>query len=262
MYTQYGLDKPLVERYFITLKGMLRGDFGLSVAFEGDTIQNILKTRLPISAQLGLQQMGIGVFLGLMFGIISARTSGSWPDYLIITFAVLGISMPPIVCALLVQKFFAGRGSGLPIIGWGTFQQSILPTLAGAVRYVSFYARLMKSSMLDVMGQDYILTAESKGLRKTHIIMRHVLRNSFVPIVTYLPMSMAMCITGSFFIESVFSIPGLGYYFVNAVAKRDTPIVLGLTVFLSALYLFVVFITDILYKLIDPRIRLGEGRER
>jgi oligopeptide transport system permease protein len=241
---------------------MLRGDFGMSVIFQGDTVQSILQARLPISARLGLQQIVLGVTLGLVLGIISAIKNNTWVDYTVITLAILMISIPQLVFALLLQKFFAGGPFGLPIIGWGGFKSTILPTLAGGFSYTAFYARLTKTSILDVINQDYILTAESKGVSKTGILTRHILRNSFIPIITYLPMTIAMCITGAFFIESVFSIPGLGYYYVNAVSQRDLSIVLGLTVFMSALYLFVVFITDILYKLVDPRIRIDTAGER
>ena len=136
----------------------------------------------------------------------------------------------------------------------------MLPTLAGCFGYIASYARLLKGSMLDVMNQDYILTAESKGLTHREVILHHVLRNSFIPIVTNLPMSVAMCITGSFFIESVFSIPGLGLYYVNAVAAQDVTIVMGETVILAALYIIVVFVTDILYTVVDPRIRIRGGK--
>ncbi|MDR1902469.1 MAG: ABC transporter permease [Treponema sp.] len=259
---KYAFDKPLLTRYFITIEGLFRGDFGMSVVYEGDTVQSIIKAKLPVSAQLGLQQVFLGVSLGLLFGVISAVKNGSWPDYLVITFAVLATSIPQLVLALLLQKLLAGSFTGLPIIGWNGFKSTILPTLAGSFGYTAFYARLLKSSILDVIGQDYILTAESKGLTQGAVIFRHVLRNSFVPIITYLPMTAAMCVTGSFFIESVFSIPGLGFYYVNAVSQRDLSMVLGLTVFISMLLLVVIFVTDILYRLVDPRIRISGTRER
>jgi oligopeptide transport system permease protein len=259
---KYGFDQPLLTRYGMTLRGLFRGDFGMSVVYEGDTVQSIIKAKLPVSAQLGLQQMILGVSLGLLFGIVSAISNGSWPDYLVITFAVLATSIPQLVLALLLQKFLAGSATGLPIIGWSGFKSTILPTLAGAFSYTAFYARLLKSSILDVLGAEYILTAESKGLTRSAVILRHVLRNSFIPIITYLPMTVAMCVTGSFFIESVFSIPGLGFYYVKAVGQRDLSIVLGLTTFIALLLLLVVFVTDILYTLVDPRIRISGTRER
>jgi oligopeptide transport system permease protein len=256
LYAKYGFDKPLFTRYVITMSGLLRGDFGVSVAHEGDTVQSIIASKLPVSAQLGFQQMLLGVTLGLVLGIIAAKKNRKAADFLITVFVALAVSIPQLVLALLLQKFFAGAKTGLPIIGWSGFSSTILPTLAGAFVYTSFYARLMKSSFLDVMGQEYILTAESKGLSDLRIIMRHILRNAFVPILTYLPMTVAMCITGSFFVESVFTIPGLGYYYVRAVQLRDLSVVMGLTVFFAALVLIVVFATDLLYKLVDPRIRL------
>jgi oligopeptide transport system permease protein len=259
---KYGFDRPLFTRYIITLRGLFRGDFGMSVVYEGDTVQSIIKAKLPVSARLGLQQMFLGVSLGFLFGIVSAVKNGSWPDYLVITFAVLATSIPQLVFALLLQKLLAGSATGLPIIGWGGFKFTVLPTLAGAFAYTAFYARLLKSSILDVLEADYILTAESKGLTRSAVILRHVLRNSFIPIITYLPMTAAMCVTGSFFIESVFSIPGLGFYYVKAVGQRDLSIVLGLTTFIALLLLLVIFVTDILYKLVDPRIRISGTRER
>ena len=161
----------------------------------------------------------------------------------------------------------AGKRGWCPGIGWPSDHlltsggiYTVLPTLAGCFGYIASYARLLKASMLDVMNQDYILTAESKGLTHREVILHHVLRNSFIPIVTNLPMSVAMCITGSFFIESVFSIPGLGLYYVNAVAAQDVTIVMGETVILAALYIIVVFVTDILYTVVDPRIRIRGGK--
>ena len=184
-----------------------------------------------------------------------------------VVLSILLISVPTLVFALLLQAVFAGNLSWFPVIGWpktniwlGGWKYTILPTLAGCFGYIASYARLLKASMLDVMNQDYILTAESKGLTHKEVILHHVLRNSFIPIVTRLPMSVAMCITGSFFIESVFSIPGLGLYYVNAVASQDVTIVMGETVIIAALYIFVVFITDILYTVVDPRIRIQGGR--
>ena len=136
-----------------------------------------------------------------------------------------------------------------------------MPTLTGCFAYIATYARLLKTSMLDVINQDYVLTAESKGLSRGQVIRRHVIRNSFIPVMTQLPMSVAMCITGSFFVENIFSIPGLGLYYVNAVSGRDTSIVLGNTVIIAALYIIVIFITDILYTLVDPRIRIRGGKK-
>lgn len=260
IYAKYGLDKPVMERYFLTMKGLLVGDFGESIIYEGQTVQSIIRDKGPISARLGLQQMLLGVTAGLLLGVLAAVKKGTIFDYMVVFLSILLISVPNLVFALFLQQFCAGGKLGLPVIWDDTWKATILPTLAGCFGYIASYARLLKASMLDVMGQDYILTAESKGLSRREVIVHHVIRNSFIPIVTNLPMSIAMCITGSFFIESVFSIPGLGLYYVNAVAAQDVSIVMGQTVILSAIYIVVVFLTDILYTLVDPRIRIQGGK--
>ena len=267
LYAKYGLDKPVMERYFITMKGLLHGDFGESVIYEGETVQQIIRDKGPVSARLGIQQMLLGVTVGILLGILAAVKKSSFWDFMVVFFSVLLISVPTLIFALSLQAFFAGKLKLFPVIGWPSAQDSfiegfkytVLPTLAGCFGYIASYARLLKVSMLDVMNQDYILTAESKGLTRREVIVHHVLRNSFIPIITRLPMSVAMCITGSFFIESVFSIPGLGLYYVNAVAAQDVTIVMGETVILSAIYIFVIFLTDILYTVVDPRIRISGG---
>lgn len=267
LYDQYGLDKPVLERYAVTMKGLLRGDFGESIIYQGQTVQSIVAEKGPVSARLGIQQLLLGVSVGLLLGILAAVKKGSIWDYMVVFLSVLLISVPNLIFALMLQQIFAGKLGWFPVIGWpsenlwfGGWEYTILPTLAGCFGYIASYSRLLKASMLDVMNQDYILTAESKGLTRREVIFHHILRNSFIPIVTQLPMSMALCITGSFFIESVFSIPGLGLYYVNAVASQDVSIVMGETVIISTLYVVVVFITDILYTLVDPRIRITGGK--
>ena len=264
LYTRYGLDKPVMERYWITMRGLLHGDFGESIIYEGETVQSIIREKGPVSARLGIQQMLLGVTLGLLLGVLAAVKKGSFWDYLVVCLSILMISVPNLIFALLLQQVFAGSLHWLPVIGWpteniwfGGWKYTILPTLSGCFVYIASYARLLKASMLDVMNQDYMLTAESKGLSHREVVMHHVLRNSMIPIITRLPMSVAMCITGSFFVESVFSIPGLGLYYVNAVAAKDVTIVMGETVIISAIYIFVIFITDIFYTLVDPRIRIS-----
>lgn len=268
LYAKYGLDKPVMERYVITMKGLVKGDFGESIIYPGQTVQSIIKEKLPASARLGIQQMVLGISVGLLLGIISAMKKGTAIDYAILTLSILLISIPHLVFGLLLQKVFAGQLGWFPVIGWpkgaealfGGWKYTVLPTLTGCFVYIASYARLLKTSMLDVMNQDYILTAESKGLSRGKVIRKHVLRNSFIPIVTNLPMSIAMCITGSFFIEKIYSIPGIGLYYVNAVNGRDLPIIMGQTVIIAALYIVVIFLTDILYTMVDPRIRIRGGK--
>ncbi len=267
LYAKYGLDKPVMERYVTTMKGIMKGDFGESIIYQGETVQSIIAVKGPVSARLGLQQMLLGVTVGMLLGILAAVKKGTICDYAVVGLSILMISVPNLVFALMLQQIFAGELGWFPVIGWPMGQSwfegvefTVLPTLAGCFGYIASYSRLLKASMLDVLNQDYILTAESKGLSPKEVVMHHVIRNSFIPIVTRLPMTVAMCITGSFFIESVFSIPGLGLYYVNAVAAQDVTIVMGETVILSAIYIFVVFITDILYTIVDPRIRIQGGK--
>lgn len=267
LYEKYGLDKPVMERYVVTMSGILKGDFGESIIYQGETVQSIIKEKGPVSARLGIQQMLLGVSVGMMLGVLAAVKKGTIYDHLVVSLSILMISVPNLVFALMLQQIFGGKLGWFPVIGWpseniwfGGWRYTVLPTLAGCFGYIASYSRLLKTSMLDVLNQDYILTAESKGLSPREVVMHHVIRNSFIPIVTRLPMTVAMCITGSFFIESVFSIPGLGLYYVNAVAAQDVTIVMGETVILSAIYIAVVFITDILYTIVDPRIRIQGGK--
>ena len=241
LYQRYGLDKPVMERYLITMKKMCKGDFGESFVYAGQTVTGLLKTKLPVSARLGIQQMLLGVTLGLLLGIVAAMKRGTLIDYLIVGLSVLLISVPHLIFGLLLQKVFAGNLRWFPTIGWpegkdlwfGGWKYTVLPTLTGCFSY-----------------------------SKSAIIRKHILRNSFIPVMTQLPMSVAMCITGSFFIESIFSIPGIGQYYVTAVNNQDLSIVLGETVLLSILYIAVIFITDILYVFVDPRIQMPGKRSK
>ncbi len=264
LYARYGLDKPVMERYLLTMGRMCKGDFGESFVYAGQTVGGLVRDRLPVSARLGLQQMILGVSVGLLLGILAAMKRGTIADYMVVGFSVLLISIPHLIFGLMLQKIFAGTLHWFPTIGWpagkdlwfGGWEATVLPTLTGCFSYIAMYARLLKTSMLDVINQDYVLTAESKGLSKGTIIRKHILRNSFIPVMTQLPMSVGMCITGSFFIESIYSIPGIGQYYVTAVNNQDLSIVLGETVLLSILYVVILFLTDILYVAVDPRIAL------
>lgn len=263
---KYGYDKPVIERYFITLKNyVLKCEFGESLVHAGDTISSIVKNKMPVSTRLGMQQIFVGVSLGIILGIIAAMNRGKTIDYIILVGVMILASVPSLVLSLLLQKYLAkGAILNLPIIGWpkgselwfGGWKYTILPTIAGAGSYMAYYARLMKTSMLDSINQDYTLTARAKGLSEVDIVKKHVLRNSFIPIITVLPVAISGVISGSFFIERVFAIPGAGQYFIQASNDRDIPILMGLTLLYALIYLMTIFITDILYTVVDPRIRL------
>lgn len=265
MYHKYGFDKPTLERYAITMKAMLHGDFGESVRMPGYDIHKLLEETLAPSARLGLQCIIVGISLGLLLGILAAMFKGTWIDYLVVFFSVLMISVPTLIFGLLLQKYVAGELGWFPIIGWpkgkdlwfGGWKYTVLPTLSGCFSYVATYSRLLKTSMLDVINQDYVLAARAKGLSEPQIVRRHILRNAFIPVITVLPMSVAFALTGSFFIEKIYAIPGFGRYFIESIQARDLSIVLGQTVLMAILYVAVVFLVDILYTVVDPRIRVG-----
>lgn len=270
VYARYGLDKPVMERYVITMKGLLVGDFGESIVFSGQTVQSVIAEKGPISVRLGLQQVILGVGVGLILGIIATVKKNTWVDYTVIAFSILMVSVPTLVIALLLQQVFAGDLGLFPVIGWpsgddlmfGGWEYTVLPTLAGSFGYMAMYARMLKASMSDVLGQDYILAAEARGLSGSQIVRRHMIRNAAIPIVTKLPMTVAMCLTGSFYIETIFAIPGLGRYYIQAISGRDVTMVMGFTVIIAALYMVVIFLTDILYHVVDPRIRLAGDQSR
>ena len=268
IYARYGLDKPVLERYLITMNGILHGDFGESIVHQDQTIQSVLREKGPVSAQLGLQQVALGVGAGLALGVVATVKKGRWPDYLVIIVSILLVSIPTMVFALFIQKVFAGDLGWFPVIGWDShagpvenLANTVLPTLAGCFTYIASYARLSKASLTDTLNQDYVLAAEARGLTRAQVVRRHMLRNAAIPVVTQLPMTVAMCLTGSFFIESIFAIPGIGQYYVTAVQSRDVTMVMGFTVIIASIYIVMIFLTDILYHIVDPRIRLAAGRE-
>ena len=267
---KYGYDKPVVERYVITMKNMvLKGDFGESIIRPGETFSKNLQTKLPVTIRLSVQQILLGVTLGILLGIIAAMKRGTVWDRLILVFSMVLVSVPSLVISLLLQKYCAGGDLlKLPIIGWpkgkelwfGGWKYTILPTIAGACSFIAYYSRLTKTSMLESINQEYTLTARAKGLSEIKIVMNHVVRNSFIPIITVLPTTVAGVLTGSLFIERVFSIPGMGRYYIEAVQGRDIPIVLAGTTFYAIITVITMLVTDILYGVVDPRIKITGGK--
>lgn len=264
---RWGLDKPIVERYIINMSNVLKGDFGESYVTPGLTANQIIKGRFPASARLGLQAVAIGLILGLILGIIAAFNRNSWLDFVSIFIAIAGVSIPSFVFAALLQKYWGG--AVFPIVGWpkegmGFFEglrYTVLPTIAAAIGGLATYSRFMRSSVLDVMSNDYILTAKAKGVSQGRIIRKHVLRNSITPIISIVASQVAGIVTGSFVIEKIFSIPGLGRYFVDSVSSRDFPMILATTVFFSFIFIVSMAIMDILYAIVDPRIRKNLMKE-
>ena len=257
---QYGLDKPLGEQYVIYLKNIMKGDFGKSMKSQAETVNQMIERGAPVSAQIGLQAFIISIILGPALGSIAALYQNKLPDYITMIIAIIGISVPSFIFATLLVQFVAKQVAWLPISGWGTFSHSILPSLSLALMPIAASARLMRSSMLEVLGQDYIRTARSKGLSKFKVIMGHAVRNAILPVVSTLGTTLSGLLTGSFVIEKIFGVPGLGNFLISSVTNRDYTLIMGTTIFYSFVLIILLLIVDILYVVIDPRIQLTGGK--
>ncbi len=258
---QYGLDKRIEIQYVIYIGNMLQGDFGISFAQENRRVNDIIREHFPVSAILGILAIAFAGLGGILFGALTARYRNQMPDIVIMFLVILGISVPSFVFAALGQlvlvKMNAFFGiSILPVAGWGTLSHMIAPSLVLGLGTMAFLTRLMRSSMLEIVNSDYVRTARAKGLPPTRVFLRHDLRNALLPALTVLGPSPAAITTGGFVVELVFAIPGLGRYFVQAVQQLDYTVIMGTTVFYGAFLVFMVIIVDLLYGLIDPRVRL------
>jgi len=261
-YAKYGLDKPLVTQYFLYMKGLLRGDFGDSLVYIGRPIKTIISDAIPPSLRINVQALLFGVTTGIILGTIAAYKRNKWPDHLVMFIAILGVSIPSFVLATGLQYFLSVKFRLLPTVGWTTkfgvkqLKYSIMPTIALSFGIIATYARYMRASVLDVLQQDYILTAKAKGVTGVQLALKHVLRNAILPAITILGPQIAGVIIGSFVIESIFGIPGFGQVYVSAITNRDFTQILGQTVIINALYIFSLLVVDIVYGMVDPRIKV------
>ncbi|WP_066507139.1 ABC transporter permease [Abyssisolibacter fermentans] len=261
-YAKYGLDQPLYIQYFKYMKQLIfHADLGESLCYPGRSVSGIIKTYSPVSARLGIQALCIGVILGIVFGIIAAYKRNTWPDYIVMILAVLGVSVPSFVLAAFLQYRYTVVHNWFPTIGWGSVKHTVLPTIALCFTSLATYARYMRANVLDIVNQDYLLTAKAKGVTGLRLVWKHVIRNAFLPAITILGVQVAMIFVGSFVIENIFGIPGLGFNYVSAINDRDYTMVLGQTNFFTFLYISSLLVIDILYGVIDPRIRLGKGKK-
>lgn len=257
-YAKYGLDKPVVTQYGMFMKNLvLHGDLGASLTYPGRSVVSTIKEYAPVSGRIGIQAIFMGFTIGIILGIIAAFNRNKFPDYIVMFLAILGVSIPSFVLAASLQFIFTVKWQILPTTGWGEFKHTILPTIAMSFGSIATYARYMRANCLDVLGQDYIITAEAKGVSKVALVVKHVIRNAILPAITILGPQIAMIFIGSFIIESIFSVPGLGQYFVNSVSDKDYTMVMGQTMFMSSLYIVALVAVDIIYSLVDPRIRLS-----
>lgn len=253
---KFGLDKPILQQYGIYLKNMAHGQLGPSMKYEGRTVNDIIEYSFPSSAKLGIVAVIISLVVGLYMGIVAALKQGKWQDGLCMFIATLGVTVPSFVMATFFIYFFAVKFGWFPAIGLESPKHFVLPALALGAYSMAFIARLARSSLLEVIRQDYIRVAKAKGLSETAVIYKHALKNSLIPIVTYIGPLVAGVLTGSFVIEQLFGIPGLGREFVTSITNRDYTTILGITVFFSTFLIVCNFIVDILYAVIDPRIKL------
>ncbi|MEC0665646.1 ABC transporter permease [Priestia flexa] len=252
----YHLNEPLIVQYFMYIKSIVTFDFGPSIKQPSQTVNDLLGRGFPVSFELGMVTLLVAVFSGIALGIVAALRRNGIVDYLAMTIAVIGISIPNFVMATLLIQKLAVDWAILPAATWTSPKHMILPTLALATGPIAIIARLTRASMIEVLTQDYIRTARAKGLSPYKIVFKHALRNALLPVVTVLGTIAASVLTGTFVIEQIFAIPGMGKYFVDSINTRDYPVIMGTTVFYSAILIFMLFLVDIAYGILDPRIKL------
>lgn len=258
---KYGLDEPLSTQYFIYMGNLLQGDFGISFTQKNRQVNDIIREHFPVSATLGILAVVFAALGGVLWGALTALYRNKMPDVVIMFLVILGISVPSFVFAALGQLALVNLNNllgaaVLPVAGWGTVWHMLVPSLVLGLSTMAYLTRLMRSSMLEIIGSDYVRTARAKGLPPTRIFSRHQLRNAILPVITVLGPSIAAITTGGFVVELVFAIPGLGRYFVQAVQQLDYTVIMGTTVFYGAFLVFMVIVVDLLYGWVDPRVRL------
>ncbi len=274
LMAKYHLDRPLGEQYVQYLKNIAKGDLGASMKVRGRTVNDVIQKSFLTSADLGARAIIFALALGIPLGIIAALNRGKYQDRISMIVAIIGISVPSFVLAGLMQKYFVDIHNGILIengflpeffrirlSGWDSPEKKILPVIALGLYTVALIARLLRDKMIEVMGQDYIRLAVAKGVKPRNIVFRHALRNAILPIITIMGPTIAAVLTGSFVIEKMFSIPGLGKYFVDSINDRDYTMVLGVTVFYAIFLIIMMILVDIVYVMVDPKIKLGKGDE-
>ncbi|GAA0316286.1 ABC transporter permease [Bacillus carboniphilus] len=256
---KYGLDQPVAIQYVRYLGNLVQGELGYSFQYEGRTVESMIIDRIGPSALIGLQALIFGTIVGLALGILSALKHNTIFDYGSVTAAVLGMSIPSFVFAALLQYYVGLKLGWFPVALWEGYEYTILPSIALSVTVIATVARFIRSEMLEVLGHDYVVTARAKGVSEAGVITKHVIRNALIPVVTMLGPLAVGIMTGTLVIEKIFSVPGLGEQFTLSILVLDYSVIMGITLFYSALFIFVVFIVDILYGFLDPRISFKRG---
>lgn len=254
----YGFDKPLIVQYGTYMKNLLQGDFGYSMKFTNKTVNTIIGETFPFSADLGIRALVMAVSMGLVLGIIAARSRGKKLDFICVIIAVLGTSIPDFIMGAILQYGFGIKWGLLPVAQYSGFKYTILPATALAFYTLASVSRIMRASMLEISQQDYIKTARSKGVSEMRITCKHQIRNAIMPVMTVMGPTVASVLTGTFVIEAIFAIPGMGKYYVESVSNNDYSMVLGMTIFYGVFLILCNLVVDIMYGVADPRVRIGE----
>ncbi|UOQ46924.1 ABC transporter permease [Gracilibacillus caseinilyticus] len=261
MLEHYGLDEPVPVQYVKYMAGMVQGDLGVSFQYDNRAVTDVILDRLGPSAQLGAQALIIGAILGIILGMVAAIRHNTWVDYTSNVIAVIGISIPSFVFAGILQYYLAVQWRLFPPSFWETPIHTVLPTIALMIFPMAICARFMRTEMLEVLGSDYIELARAKGVSSNSIMFKHAMRNALIPVITVLgPMTVSL-MTGTLVIEQIFAVPGIGEQFVSSINTKDYPVIMGTTMLFSILFIVVILIVDLLYGLIDPRIRISGGKK-
>ena len=259
---KYGLDKPVFQRYLTYMKNLLTtGNFGESIVYTGKTANDVIKENTWTSAKIGLLAILFQVTIGVALGMIAALNRGRPVDHVIRVLVVLAICVPSFVFAAVLQYFLAFKWKLVPVFGWGELKYYILQVAAYAIGGIASYKKYTRRSTISVIGEDYIVTAQAKGCNRKRVVKKHVLRNSMIPIITMIGPAISGVFAGSFILEKMFSIPGLGFYYVKAVSDNDYTMIIGLTIFFVILFVGALIVVDILYGIVDPRIRVAKGKK-
>ena len=261
LFDKYGLDEPWPVQYGKYMLNVAQGDLGNSYYFQSKPVTEIILARLPVSAFVGIQAIVIGLVIGLVLGIVAALRHNSFWDSAATVVAILGVSVPSFVLGPILQYWLGVKLGWFPIAFFESWWHSVLPSLALSVFVIATVARFIRAEMLEVMGQDYTTLAKAKGLSRLAVVMKHVLRNALIPLVTVLAPLTIYIITGSLVVEQIFAVPGIGEEFVRSVVVSDYAMILGTTIFFSVLFILALLIQDILYGIIDPRIRVSGAKE-
>lgn len=255
---KYGLDKPVSEQYVVYMKNVIHGDFGVSISKKGQSVTEIIKARLPVTAKLGVIAFVVSMVIGITLGVISALTNKQWVNSLITILATIGVSVPGFLLAMLMMILLAVNLKLLPVVGLETPASYIMPVLALSFSPISTITRLTRSSLRDVMGSDFITLARSKGTKESMVVIKHGLKNALLPVITYAGPMFAGMITGSLVIETLFSIPGIGREFTTSISNRDYTLCMGLTIILGALVIIMTLVSDVVSAMVDPRIKVNK----